>query len=96
MEKKTSNTDINIDWNIPVKVLLHSSVKRLLLENPMHFHLKNISNPMNWEVFWFAADTYFIQSNKDRKFVCSLCKNAAVKREQVNKLDYALVGWNKG
>ena len=47
---------------------------------------------MNWEVFWFAADTASYNPIKKGNLFPPYVKMRPVKREQTNKLDYAWWG----
>jgi hypothetical protein len=89
---KTGKTDIRIDLEYTGEAFTTQFGEAVAANKPYNFSFKKYFQPMNWEVFWFAADTVLYNPIKTGNLFPPNVKIRPVKREQTNKLDYAWWG----
>jgi parallel beta-helix repeat protein len=91
-KKKTVGTDIKIELEYTGESFTTQFGQTVAVGKPYIFSFKKYLKPINWEVFWFAADTTSYNPIKTGNLFPPYVKMRPVKKEQVNKLDYAWWG----
>jgi parallel beta-helix repeat protein len=89
---KADKTDIQINLEYTGVSFTTQFGEAVVANKPHVFSYKKYFQPMNWEVFWFAADTSSYNPIKTGQLFPPHVRLRPVKREQTTKLDYAWWG----